>query len=99
METAEMGRVLTEVTISNLGDLFEVSRGKLSADQVRKVTIPDALVDSGATTLSIPKSIIDQLGLPRRGQKRATTAGGVQTIGIYDAVRIEIMGRDAVVDP
>lgn len=99
METAEMGRVLTLVTIYNLGDLYEVSRGRLTADQVRKVIVSDALVDSGASTLSLPKSLIDQLGLTKRGEKRTMTAAGPHTVGVYEAVRLEIMGRDAVCDP
>jgi len=45
MET-DMGRVLTEATIYNLHDLFEERQGRLTADQVRKVTIPNALVDT-----------------------------------------------------
>lgn len=99
METAEMGRVLTEVTISNLGDLFEVSRGKLAADHVRKATILRALVDTGATSLGLPPSVIQQLGLKKQYEKRAITAGGERTIGVYEAVRVEIMGREATVDP
>jgi clan AA aspartic protease len=99
VETAEMGRVLTEVTITNLGDAFEASRGKLPADQVRSVTVTQALVDTGATSLGLPPSLIQQLGLKKRYEKRAITAGGERTIGVYEAVRVEIMGRDATVDP
>ncbi len=98
METLEMGRVLTEATIYNLGDLFEAERGKLPADQVRKVTIPDALVDTGATTLAMPRSMLDQLGLTKRYEKQAVTAGGVQTMSVYAAARLEIMGRDMITD-
>ena len=46
MET-EMGRVLTAATVENLIDLGEVDRGNRSADQVRKVELTDALVDTG----------------------------------------------------
>jgi len=98
MET-DMGRVLTEATIYNLGDLFEVSRGRLTADQVRKVTIPNALVDTGATTLALPPSLVAQLGLVKQGEKRTIAAGGPAMVGLYDAVRVEIMGRYATVDP
>lgn len=98
METAEMGRVLTEATIYNLGDLVEVERGKLSADQVRKVTVTDALVDTGATTLSMTRNLLDQLGLTKRYEKRAMTAGGVRTMNVYGTARLEIMGRDCATD-
>jgi clan AA aspartic protease len=98
MEKDEMGRVLTEATVYNLGDLIEAERGKRPQDQVRKVTVTDALVDTGATTLSMPKSLLDQLGLTKRYEKRAITAGGDRTMGVYGAARLEIMGRDMVTD-
>ena len=41
METT-MGRVLTQVTIENLGDLIEVERRSRSSDAVRRVIVDDA---------------------------------------------------------
>lgn len=99
METADMGRVLTDVTVYNLGDLFEVKRGRLPADQVRKVEVRDALVDSGATTLCLPKRLLDQLGVTPAYQQRAMTAAGERVTTMYDSVRAEIQGRIATVDP
>ena len=93
-----MGRVLTEATIYNLGDLLESQRGKLPADQVRKLTVTDALIDTGATTLAMPRSMIEQIGLTKRYEKRAVTAGGVMTMNVYEAARLEIMGRDMITD-
>jgi hypothetical protein len=63
MEPQTMGRVLTEVTIENLGDLLEVQRGNRPEDQVRRVAVTDALVDTGATTLALPPRLIRELGL------------------------------------
>lgn len=99
METADMGRVQTEATIYNVNDLTEAKFGRLPADQVRKVTVADALVDTGATTLGLPKRLLDLLGLTKDYEKRAMTAGGVRTVNVYDAARLEIMGRLATVDP
>src|SRR5438552_13276106 len=87
MENGDMGRVTTEATIYNLGDLIEVSRGKMTPDQLRKVTVTDALVDTGATTLGLPGALIRQLGLTKQYEKRAVTAAGIQTISVYEAVR------------
>ena len=98
METGDMGRVITNATVYNLGDLIEVERGKLAAVDVRKVVIVDALVDSGATTLSMPRSLLDQIGLTKRYEKRARTAGGERIMSVYGAARVEIMGRDCVTD-
>jgi len=44
METATMGRVLTTATIENLMDLWDLKRGLLTDDKVRRVTVTDALV-------------------------------------------------------
>lgn len=94
-----MGRVLTEVTVYNVSDLYQARLGQISADQVRKVIVRDALVDTGATTLALPKPLLEQLGLTKQYEKRAMTAGGVQTLNVYEAARVEIMGRLATVDP
>lgn len=98
METATMGRVVTEATIENLGDLIEVSRGKRSADQVRRVHVDNALVDTGASTLALPTRIIQELGLSKRYEKTATSVKGAVSIPVYEAARITIQGRDATVD-
>jgi len=81
MGKTEMGRVVTEATISNVHDVVEAKLGKLPAEQIRKMTVSDALVDSGATTLGLPKQFIDQLGLTKQYEKRAMTAGGRKLIG------------------
>lgn len=94
-----MGRVLTEATIYNVHDLVEAKFGKLPVDEVRRVTVTDALVDTGATTLCLPKRLLDQLGLTKQYDKRAVTAGGVRTLNVYESARVEIAGRLATVDP
>ena len=98
METEVMGRVLTDATIENLGDLTEAARGSRSIEQVRRLTVPDALVDTGASSLALPTRMIRQLGLTKRYEKIATSVKGKVTIPVYEAVRLTIQGRDATVD-
>jgi predicted aspartyl protease len=93
-----MGRVLTEATIENLEDLWAAKRGLLPPDQVRRVTLTDALVDTGASLLSVPTHLIRQLGLAERSRKRVTSSAGVTEAGMYDAVRLTIQGRDCTMD-
>ena len=76
METETMGRVLTEATIENLSDLYLAHRAVLPADQIRRIVVADALVDTGATLLSIPTRLIQQLGLVRSGTKRLISSAG-----------------------
>ena len=98
METKEMGRVLVVATVENLKDLWDADRGMLEQDKVRRIVIPDALVDTGATGLSLPARLIQQLGLPQRGTKRVRTTGGDRQSAVYEAARLTIQGRDCTVD-
>ncbi|MBV9123388.1 MAG: aspartyl protease family protein [Planctomycetes bacterium] len=98
MEWDTMGRVLTEATVESLEDLWEVKRGLRSPEGVRRLIIPDALVDTGATGLSLPTRLIQQLGLTKRSEKRVRTSAGPGVAAIYDAVRLIIQGRECTVD-
>ena len=88
-----MGRVTTAVTVENLQDLWDVDRGTLTADKVRRVTIPDALVDTGATMLSLPAHVIAQLGLKRMFAKNVISSTGPAQAVIYQAARLTIQDR------
>ncbi len=98
METEAMGRVTVEATIENLEDLWAVKRGLIPADQARSVIVVDALVDTGATLLSLPTDLIQQLGLSRVGTKRVTSSMGFAEAGIYEIVRLTILGRSCPID-
>jgi predicted aspartyl protease len=98
METASMGKVLVAAKIENLEDLYKVRQGALSDDQVRRIEVTDALVDTGAMMLSLPKPLIEQLGLARYRTRRLRTRGGVVETGMYEAVRLTVQGRDCTVD-
>ena len=98
METATMGRVLTEATIENLKDMWKAECGLLAADQARRVIVSDALVDTGATLLSLPTRLIQQLGLTRTGSRNVTSSVGNSQTSMYEAVRLTIQGRTCTMD-
>jgi clan AA aspartic protease len=98
MEHDLLGRVLTEAMVENLKDLWDAERGLRPADQVRRVSVKDALVDTGATTLALPTRLIRQLGLNKSYEKRATASTGPSQVVVYDAVRVTIQGRYCTVD-
>ncbi len=98
MEPNTVGRVLTEAKFENLEDLWAVKQGLRSPDEVRAITIPDALVATGATLLSLPTSQIERLGLARVSSKRVTSSIGLAEAGIYEAVRLTIQGRSCTMD-
>lgn len=98
METETMGRVLTEAKFENLRDLWDADRGIIPNDSVRRIELTDALVDTGATLLSLPTRMIRELGLEKSGSKRATSSSGGGTADIYSAVRLTIQGRSCTMD-
>jgi predicted aspartyl protease len=98
METSSMGRVLTEAKIENIGDLWNVHEGLRPPDQVRRLTVPDALVDTGATLLSLPTRMIRALGLVKVGEKRVTSSIGLGKADLYAAVRLTIQDRFCTTD-
>jgi predicted aspartyl protease len=98
METPAMGRVLVKATIENLFDVESRERGLLPADQVRSVEVEDALVDTGATTLLMPKRLIARLGLRLFRTREARGLGGYVSLPMYSAVRLTIEGRDCALD-
>ena len=53
----------TRIELRNLKDLHAVELGVLNSEDVRRLTVEDALVDTGGTGLCLPKSLIEQLGL------------------------------------
>jgi predicted aspartyl protease len=97
MET-EMGRVLTAATIENLGDVVEVQRGNRSANEVRRVDVTDALVDTRATALALPARLIAQLGLQKVFERHARSTRGTHIVDMYQAVRLTIHERSCTVD-
>jgi hypothetical protein len=52
----EIGRIITTLTITNRADQILATRGIITADEVRSITLNNVLVDTGATTLCLPKS-------------------------------------------
>ena len=96
--TEEMGKVVVKAKIENLEDLFKVEQGQLERSQVRVVEVDNALVDTGATTLLLPKKHIDQLGLRSFRTRHARGLGGSLQIPMYSTVRLTIQGRDCSLD-
>ena len=98
MELDTVGRVVTEAKFENIKDLWAVEQGLRAPDQARAVTISDALVDTGATLLSLPTSLINRLGLSRVSSKRVVSSIGLAEAGLYEAVRLTIQGRTCTMD-
>ena len=93
-----MGKVLVEAKIENVYDLALAHQGVIAAADVRRIIVPDALVDTGAWGLSIPRSLLKKLGLKHLRNRNVMTAAGKRKVRIFGTARITIMGRDYPTD-
>ncbi len=93
-----MGRVVVAAKIENVAELFLSEKGILLPEQVHRIEVNDALVDTGATNLSMPKSLIEQLDLTPLRSRTARTSAGLATFKVYGAVRLTVQGRDCTID-
>src|SRR5271157_5156147 len=98
METETMGKVLVTAKIENLEDLFNAEKGLLPDDQVRCIEVPDAVVETGATTLLLPKRMIAALGLKPLRTRHSRGLGGAFLLPMYGTVRLTIQDRDCSLD-
>ena len=64
-------RHTTEIKLANLKDIILAETGIIKSDEIRQLTVENAIVDTGATRLSLPKPLIEQLGLEPVGNARA----------------------------
>jgi predicted aspartyl protease len=93
-----MGRTVVPAKIENLEDLYGVHKGTLKPQDVRFVETPDALVDTGATLLSLPIRMIDQLGLRRLRKRPVRTSAGYVEAHVCEPVRLTVQGRECTID-
>ena len=98
METESMGRVTVTAKIENVGDRFMAENGLLRTEKIRRVEVVDALVGAVATGLSMPKSLIENLGLKPVKARPAATSAGTITVQVYGTARLTIQERDCPTD-
>jgi len=98
MGTDTMGKVFVTAKIENLKDQYKAHQGIIPPDQVRTLTVDDALVDTGASGLMIPTRLLAPLGLRPTTTQHGRTVGGPITMQKYEAVRLSVQGRKCVIE-
>lgn len=88
----------TRIEITNRTDLILAEAGVITPETIRRVTIEDALVDTGATRLSLPQPLLTRLGLSPVGTARAMTTNGIVDRVIYSEVRFKILNRQGTME-
>lgn len=86
-------RHTTEIKLANLSDLFLVQVGAMDPADVRRLTVDDALVDTGATGLCLPTSLIERLGLTPIERRTARTTAGIVERTVYSEVEYTMLER------
>jgi clan AA aspartic protease len=88
-----MGQVHVPVKLTNAREAVLARLGQLAPGAVHTYEA-EALIDTGATRLTIPPFVADQLGLLRLHRTDAQYADGrVEEVDITEGLLIELMGR------
>jgi predicted aspartyl protease len=93
----DKGRVVVAVNVENAEDRKRANRGDIPAEQVRRLSV-DALVDSGATFLCLPESLVQRLGLDFHRVRETRTVAGPMSLKIYSGATLEVQGRSCNVE-
>jgi len=94
----EVGKVTVEIQLTSDRDIGKAADGALPADKIRSTKV-QAIVDTGATILVLPLSVIEQLGLPVIREARSRFADGRSMMRkIYGPIKLEVQRRVAIVE-
>ncbi|MDE0427727.1 MAG: aspartyl protease family protein [Candidatus Poribacteria bacterium] len=88
----------TRIELVNRKDMFLAEAGVIAPGEIRQVIVEDAVVDTGATGLSLPEPLIEQLGLTPVRNRRARTTNGIVTRTVYSEVRYTVLERDGTIE-
>lgn len=82
----------TQIELANRKDQILAKAGVIKPEDIRRVVINDAVVDTGATGLALPKLIIEKLGLTPVRSRSAQTTNGTVTCTVYSDVEYSVLG-------
>ncbi len=82
--------------VANYFDVAAASWGSLDPRKVRRLTIA-GVVDSSASRLVLPKSVVDQLGLPSAEVVKVKYADGRSgKRSVVQGVHVQLQGRNSI---
>ena len=93
-----MGKIKVNIEIANYSDEILAKNNVISYKKVRKILVNDVLVDTGATTLCLPKNILEQLGVIKLRKVVVNTTTGDYVSLIYGDVKLSLLGRSSVIE-
>jgi clan AA aspartic protease len=93
-----MGSVFTDIEILNHEDEILARNGHIDPGAVRRLHLANVLVDTGANVLCLPKSLVEQLGLPLKERVVASTASGEIETEVFAEASLRVAGRETVAE-
>ena len=93
-----MGITYADIELINSDDLAMVRRGYLQPEQVRRLGVT-AMVDSGASMLSISQTVQQKLGIEILGEGDAELAdGSVVQLNVVGPIEVRFKNRRTIVE-
>ncbi len=92
LSLAGMGKVVVKVKLTNYIE-EQLKKLKLLKGKPHSMET-EVLVDTGATRLYLQSSVIRGLGLRKEGEGVSRTSNGSRKRAVYQAARLELMGRN-----
>lgn len=89
-------RHTAKIELANNDELVAVKLGIMNPEDVKRITVEDALVDTGATRLGLPPSLIEQLGLTPFRSEPVRTVNGITELWIYSPVQFTLLERESI---
>ncbi len=89
-------RHTARIDLANNDELVAVKLGIMNPEDVKRITVEDALVDTGATRLGLPPSLIEQLGLTPFRSEPVRTVNGITELWIYSPVQFTLLERESI---
>lgn len=98
ISTKNVGNFTTTITVTNTVDEILAEKGFMPREQIRSVTINNAIVNPRTHSLYLPADIIAKLGLPLAGEIEVKTATGVRIARLFERVILTLQGQEAQPD-
>ena len=90
--------MIISIEVTNNKDLLKAEEKLIGETEIRKLVLNNVLVDTGATTLCLPKKYIEQLGLSILREVVVSTATGEYVTNIYNNAMLQVSGRSTIVE-
>ena len=92
-----MGKIMQSATVRNAAKVLAAENGWFDKNLITKSEV-EFLVDTGAAMVCLPIRMINTLELKRSGERKAQTANGEVTRGVYSPISLRIFDREAIME-